>query len=306
LPLPPRWRYKLDRWRESLSSAFRSEPKQARPRLCPSCGTLVGATATRCHQCGASMNFSLAAASRSLSGLLPSQSPATYIIMAVNFLLFVVSWLRVIRLGGQLGLMSSIPGQILYPLGASMPLGYLIRDGEWWRLVTASFLHGGLLHIATNTWGLMYVGPQVEEAYGSARYLFIYVFTGVFGFLASSFTGHFSVGASASLMGLIGVMLAMTSRHGGAYSRMIRSQLILWVGYTFVAGFMFAGVDNTAHIGGLAAGYLLGRVMEDREPISAQERQGAYALGWLAGIVVIASFVFMLMNYFRIVGQPVA
>ena len=69
MPLPVRWRYKLDRWRSQIAAMFHSEPKTLRPRLCPACGTLVGATATKCHQCGASMTFSLAAASRSLSKL---------------------------------------------------------------------------------------------------------------------------------------------------------------------------------------------------------------------------------------------
>ena len=66
MPLPVRWRYKFDRWRSQIAAMFHSEPKTMRPRLCPACGTLVGSTATKCHQCGASMTFSMAAASRSL------------------------------------------------------------------------------------------------------------------------------------------------------------------------------------------------------------------------------------------------
>jgi rhomboid protease GluP len=270
--------------------------------MCPACGTLVGTTSTRCHECGASLNFSLAAVSKSLSGLLPAQSPATYIITGFNFLWFVVSLMATMKLSGQLNLMGGISGIVSDRMGASRPLVYL--DGQWWRLVMAVFLHGGLLHIAMNTWVLLDVGPQVEEAYGSARYLFLYVFTGAAGFLVSSFTGHFSVGASGALLGLIGAMIGITSRRGGSYMQMIRAQLIRWVVYMVVIGLIIPAIDNAAHMGGLAAGFLLGRVMADREPTTANERKQAYALGWLAGLVVAASFALMLMNYFRTAGQP--
>ena len=302
MPVPLRWRYKLDRWRDSLAGIFRSQPQERRPRMCPACGTLVGSEARKCHECGANLTFSLAAASRSLSGLLPTESPITYIIVGLNFLLFVVSLLATMRLsqesGGQgLNLFGGINGLVLDRLGASRPL--VLINGEWWRLVMAIFLHGGILHIAMNTWVLMDIGPQVEEVYGSARYLFLYVATGIAGFLASAITGHFSVGASGALMGLIGLMLAITTRRGGAYMQMIRGQLIRWVVYILVLGFVVSGIDNAAHLGGLAAGFLLGRVMADREPMNATERKRAYVLGWAAGLVVVASFAAMLAHYFR-------
>ncbi len=302
MPVPLRWRYKLDRWRDSLAGIFRSQPQERRPRMCPACGTLVGSEARKCHECGANLTFSLAAASRSLSGLLPTESPITYIIVGLNFLLFVVSLLATMRLsqesGGQgLNLFGGINGLVLDRLGASRPL--VLINGEWWRLVMAIFLHGGILHIAMNTWVLMDIGPQVEEVYGSARYLFLYIATGIAGFLASAITGHFSVGASGALMGLIGLMLAITTRRGGAYMQMIRGQLIRWVVYILVLGFVVSGIDNAAHLGGLAAGFLLGRVMADREPMNATERKRAYALGWAAGLVVVASFAAMLAHYFR-------
>ena len=302
MPVPLRWRYKLDRWRDSLAGIFRSQPQERRPRMCPACGTLVGSTARKCHECGANLTFSLAAASRSLSGLLPTESPITYVIVGLNFLLFVVSLLATMRLsqesGGQgLNLFGGINGLVLDRLGASRPL--VLINGEWWRLVMAIFLHGGILHIAMNTWVLMDIGPQVEEVYGSARYLFLYIATGIAGFLASAITGHFSVGASGALMGLIGLMLAITTRRGGAYMQMIRGQLIRWVIYILVLGFVVSGIDNAAHLGGLAAGFLLGRVMADREPMNATERKRAYVLGWAAGLVVVVSFAAMLAHYFR-------
>ena len=297
MALPLRWRWKLERWRDSLVRIFRPQAQPARPRLCPTCGTLVGATATKCHECGASLTFSLAAASRSLSGLLPTESPITYVTLGINLLLFGVSLLATMRSTQSLNLFGGISGFVLDRLGACRPLPYM--QGEWWRLVMPIFLHGGLLHIAMNTWVLMDVGPQVEGVYGSARYLFLYVVTGAAGFLASSATNHFSVGASGALMGLIGLMLAITTRRGGTYMQMVRVQLLRWVAYIFIIGFIIRGIDNAAHFGGLATGFLLGRVMADREPMNPTERTRAYALGWLTGLVVAASFAFMLWNYFH-------
>src|SRR3989442_13741912 len=101
---------------------------------------------------------------------------------------------------------------------------------------------------------LMQLGPALEEVYGSARYLFIYVFTGAFGFLLSAFTGHFSVGASGALLGLVGAMLAITTRRGGAYMQDLRSRLISSVVILFVLGFSrFMQRNNWAHVGALAA-----------------------------------------------------
>jgi rhomboid protease GluP len=297
VPLSLHWQRRLERWRNSLTGLFRSSSASGRPRLCPACGTLVGSSATKCHECGASLSFSLAAASRSLSSLLPTESPVTYIVLGLNFLLFGVSLLITLRITQTFNLLGSISGFVLDRLGACRPLPLL--GGQWWRLVMPIFLHGGVLHIAMNTWVLMDLGPQVEEVYGSARYLFLYLATGAAGFLTSSVTGHFSVGASGALMGLIGVMLAITTRRGGAYMQMVRGQLLRWVVYILVFGILVRGVDNAAHLGGLAAGFLLGRVMADREPVTAAERQRAYALGWLAGLVVVASFAAMFVHYFR-------
>jgi len=88
LPLSIRWRYKVDRWRSQLAGMFRSDPKQMRPQLCPACGTLVGATATKCHQCGASMRFSFAAASKSLGRWMPQTSPVTYAMLTICCVMF--------------------------------------------------------------------------------------------------------------------------------------------------------------------------------------------------------------------------
>ncbi|MGA8104815.1 MAG: rhomboid family intramembrane serine protease, partial [Candidatus Acidiferrales bacterium] len=119
------------------------------------------------------------------------------------------------------------------------------------------------------------------------------------GYLVSSFFGRFSVGASGSLLGLIGVMLALTTGRHTAGMQMLRSQLIRWLIYIAVMGVLMPQIDNFAHIGGFAAGYALGRIMLDRAPADAAERKRAYALGWLAGAAVMVSFGFMVMYFLQ-------
>jgi membrane associated rhomboid family serine protease len=307
MPLPTRWRYKLDRWRREIAGKFQSRSSAApRPRICPACGTLVGAHATRCHQCGASMTFSMAAAGRSLSKLLPETTPLTYIILAVTSVLYVVSLLASMRRsgfappgGGLLGMIfgfGAINNLILIRMGESLPLYFNLHQP--WRLVTAIFLHGSLLHIGFNMWALMTLAPLVEELYGSGRFLFIYVVTGAAGYLASSSMGNNSVGASGALLGLIGVLLAMTMGRQSAGLRMLRQQLISWIIYLVIFGFLVRGIDNLAHAGGFVAGFALGKLMADRKPADLTERRRAEVLGWTAAAVIAASFVLMLINYF--------
>ncbi len=198
--------------------------------------------------------------------------------------------------GGGLSILWGMGGETTYRLGASF--GPAIFYGhEWWRLVTAMFLHGGLIHIGFNMMALMQFGPALEELYGSARYLFLYVVTGAFGFLVSAWFGNLSVGASGALLGLVGVMLAITSKRGGSYMRELKSRLITSVAILFMLGFSGMGMDNYAHGAGLVSGFALGKLFADRQPMNAAERRTAYALGWLAGIVIVASLALMILHY---------
>jgi rhomboid protease GluP len=191
--------------------------------------------------------------------------------------------------GGGFGALfdfGGINGEVLQRLGASMPLPYNVAQP--WRFVTAVFLHGSLLHIGFNMWVLMDIGPMVEELYGSARFLFIYVATGIFGYVVSSFFNNMSIGGSGALLGLIGVMLAVTI--GRRSMQMLRRQIITWLIYIAIFGLFFHGIDNYAHAGGFVAGFLLGKIMADRAPVSAEERKRAHFLGWASALLVVASF----------------
>jgi membrane associated rhomboid family serine protease len=272
---------------------------QPRPKICPSCGNLVGTVATRCPQCGASVRFSLAAASRSLGRLMPTAAPATYAILTVSCLIFAASFLATFSKNGGIGMggggflgilnFGAIDSNVLMRLGASLP--WFVNAQQPWRFVTAIFLHASILHILFNMWVLMDIGPQIEELYGSARFLFIYVVAGIGGYVVSSFFGHFSVGGSGGLLGLIGVLLALTTGRRSIGMQMLRNQMLRWLVYIVIWGFLFPGVDNMAHLGGFATGFALGKILMDRPPASPEERKRAYAMGWGAALVVVASFV---------------
>lgn len=290
---------------------FQSKEKQRRPGLCPACGTLVGTSATRCHQCGANLTFSLAAISRSLSKIMPVTAPVTYFILSVCCLLYGISLLLTMRAGfptapqggGMLSMLfgiGSIASPVLERLGASLPLfqpAHFPSDySQPWRLITACFLHANLMHIVFNMWVLVDLAPAIEELYGAPRFFFLYTACGIGGYLLSGFLGHFSIGASGAIVGLIGVLLAVTYRRGGAGMQQLRSQVYRWIIYLVLWGLFFPGVDNMAHLGGGITGFILAKFMLDRAPATAGERKRAYALGWTAAIVVFASFGFMIFT----------
>ncbi len=305
MPLSPHWRWKIERWkRQYFGWLFEEEREEMpRPQICPSCGQLAGVNAKRCPNCGASMKYSLAAASQTFSRFLPETSPASYGILFFCCALYGISLLLTLRsgvhVGGGLLNFGGISNRVLMMLGASLPLQYILYFGQAWRFVTAIFLHASLIHIGFNMWVLIDIGPIVEEVYGSPRFLWLFVVTGTIGYMASSFIGYMSIGASGALLGLIGALLAVTMKHKqSATAQMVRSQLIRWLIYIAILGFLPGlHIDNAAHLGGLVAGFLMGWVMMDRPPVNPAERKKAYALGWLAGAVVVVCFAFMLLQF---------
>ena len=302
MALPYRWQWRVEKWKNAMRGFF-GGGQQPRPKICPACGTLVGISATRCHECGTSLRFSLVAMGKSLGGTIGGETPVTTLVLILNLLLFGISLVATNQgSNGGPNLFSGISGRVLFQLGARQSIAIL--SGEWWRLVMPMFLHAGLLHLGMNSLFLVDIGPQVERIYGSARYLFIYVLTGICSFIASTAWNFWmyqgfgiGIGASGALAGLIGVMWGMITGRGGSYAREIRAQMIRMTGYLVVMALLPIGIDNAAHFGGLAAGFLLGKLLADREPMNAREFKRAYALAWLAGAVVVASFATMLLHF---------
>jgi len=214
-------------------------------KVCPYCNERVGPRAVERRDPGAIMG-----------GFIPHARFVTMIILTVNFGLFLATVVFSERLG-QGGGFLSVDGRTLFAFGAKLREA-IIAGGQWWRLVTAGFLHGGLLHIGMNSWVLFDLGAQVEQVYGASRLIVVYFLATVFGFLLSTFwTSALSVGASAGIMGLIGAMIALGvhNRHSSAGTA-VRGMYVRWAVYILIFG-MLPGlhIDNAAHIGGLAAGF---------------------------------------------------
>jgi rhomboid protease GluP len=179
---------------------------------------------------------------------------ATSVILGINIVVFVAE----LALGGS----TSIP--VLIRMGAMVPA--LVAEGQYWRLVTALFLHVGFLHLAFNLFGLYLFGNLIESVLGSARFIAIYLVTGVCASAASyafSPPGTAAAGASGALFGLLGAWLAFNLRRRSLSLAQgnIQSALML-IGLNLALGFLLPGIDNTAHLGGLAAGVVAGFAAE--------------------------------------------
>ena len=157
-------------------------------------------------------------------------------------------------------------GTDLVALGANERAAVLA--GQSWRLLTSMFLHGGFLHLALNAWGLYQLGTLFESWLGSTRMLGTYFVTGIAGSLASiAWTQVPSVGASGAIFGLLGGLIAFLLRRHAALSpqgKSILSQLVMWAVINVFFGLQTPGIDNAAHLGGCAAGFLLGLLLRER------------------------------------------
>jgi rhomboid protease GluP len=220
------------------------------------------------------------------------------VLVGLNVLMFAATLARTMSNGGGGGasILWGMSSEALFRLGENIP--FASHLSAWWRLVMAMFLHGGLIHIGFNMMVLMDIGPIVEEVYGSARFLFLYLMTGICGSLMSAWQGRGpSVGASGAILGLIGVMIAITMKRGGRSMEVLRSRLIRWVVSIFAMGLLMPGIDNWGHLGGFLGGFALGHVFVDREPINPAERKLAAMLGFLAAMLIVASFAAMIMHF---------
>lgn len=157
--------------------------------------------------------------------------------------------------------------EVLIRLGANHP-GLVLQEGEWWRLVTSMFLHGGLAHLFLNGWALYQLGSLFESWLGSTRLVVTWFVSGIAGSLASIlFTQSLSVGASGAIFGVLGALIAFLLRRRDALNagaKGLLGQLVLWAGINVVFGFSVPRIDNAAHLGGFAAGFLLGLILRPR------------------------------------------
>ena len=273
---------------------------EAASRMCSACRALIPAAARVCPECGEVPGRRVSrGASRLLENMIPGVVSISSGILTANVVLYAFSLMVWSHLDQTLP-PDMRPGAwnlALIALGANVP--NLVIQGEVWRLLTSVFLHGGALHLLFNSWALLSVGPLIEEIYGKRKYIFIYVTTGIGASFVSTMwrAGSWTpgIGASGALFGLIGLAAVWGWRHGGRVGQGIRAQMIQWALYVLVLGFLFR-FDNAAHIGGMISGALMGLIVTDRESSPGAMRVWE-ALGWLCGLLVVASFLIVAVRY---------
>src|SRR5262245_2197780 len=229
--------------------------------LCPYCGRLTNADARTCLVCGR-RNPGLWGFAGPLRSLLRRRrfTDVVTVVCAVAYLLsLLIDPASVFRPRGVLPDFAPSSSALL-ALGATG--AWPMRAGRWWTLLTAIYLHAGILHILFNLLWIRQLGPAVEELYGPARTAVIFTISGVAGFaLSNAVDIPLTVGASGSIFGLLGAIVAYGRRRGGTFGAMVLRQYGVWALVLFAFGFFMAGVNNFAHaggfLGGLACGYML-------------------------------------------------
>ena len=234
-------------------------PTGTRGILCPRCRKFISADESECPYCGLRRPGAQRALQSGLSFLFSVD--LIKVIISVNAVLFILSLLiNPTSLG-----LSMNPLTLLSPSDRSlMIMGAtgtwpINTYGSWWTLVSASYLHGGVLHIFFNMVALMQLGPFVLSAFGSYRFILLYTVTGIGGFLLSYLAGiPFTIGASASICGLIGAILYYGKSRGGFFGDLIYRQAMGWTVGLVLFGLLIPGINNWAHGGGLLSGLLTG------------------------------------------------
>ena len=234
--------------------------------ICTSCGVLVGVNDPTCYNCGRRNPglWGFGPALRALGtdlGFINFVTAATIVLYALSLILS--------RQGFQI--MMEPRSLILYLLGASGSIP-VIGEGRWWTLLTAGWLHGGILHIFFNVMWIRQLGPEIARMYGAGRMVIIYTVAGVLGFALSTVMGllpipffgaPLTVGASASIFGFLGALVHYGKRTGSSHAREAGLQYALFMG---IMGFVIQGVDNAAHLGGFVGGYLASMILDPLKP----------------------------------------
>ena len=261
----------------------------SKPRMCPHCRAFVDSNAKTCSYCGNDLPMTAGRRIRREDRVRRAGTQigfTTTILLLINAGIFAASWILTTRLAGGSDLLGSIDGSVLLMLGGKFSPSILLH-GEWWRLVTANFLHGGLMHIAFNTMSLFNLGRVAEEVFGTPRFIVLYLATGVSGFIASTlWSTSLSIGASASVCGLLGALYAYGRI---SFNSQLQSIGKRWIIFIAIFGFLFPAIDNAAHFGGLVAGFGLAYVCGI--PGADKTKEGLWR-GLASGLSVVTLFAF--------------
>jgi rhomboid protease GluP len=264
--------------------------------LCPSCGKLVGVNDDVCLNCGR-RNPGMWGLTSVLRNLGKDMGFVQVVIVGTAFLY--VAMLVVdpqsIRMGGLFSLGAPSQESLLrFGAAGAVPVFLLHR---WWTLLSAGWLHAGILHIGFNLYWIRSLAPETAELYGASRMVIIYTVSSFMGFLASSAVGYFlpflggamlTVGASAPILGLLGSLVYYGRRAG---SSIVGRQAWSYALFMIIFGFLMPRVDNWAHLGGFAGGYLGGMLVDPLKPETGNQTALAVVCLALTVASIVASLV---------------
>ncbi len=251
-------------------------PTQA--TLCPFCRGLNSAGEKRCYRCGRPLPGRLSSGAIGfVQGALGGEAPITRLLIGLCLVVFALCFASDRRLpffSGQFSMSTTLRfGSLVGSLGAAEP----------WRYLAAVFVHYNVLHVAMNAWSLRAVGPAAERQFGKARFVLLFVLSGVIGFVVSDhwYSGMSppTAGASGAIFGTFGSVLgvAFARRDPNWKQILIQNAVSL-----LILGLMFP-VNNAAHAGGLAAGALLGFAFTKE----SRKLKLDLPLGLIAGLLVV-------------------
>jgi rhomboid protease GluP len=274
--------------------------------VCPSCGRLVGVGDPQCFNCGR-RNPGLWGFTQ-LFQRLGRDLGFGSIAIGVCLVLYVISLVidpSQIGMGGLFGLLSPSEKALgLLGWSGAVPV---FDHGRWWSVLSAGWLHGGLIHIGFNMYWLHMLSPATAHIFGPGRSILIFVGSSVAGFAVTSGVLYvnvfylglagplrvvglagapYTVGASAAIFGWIGALIYYGRRTGGSQ---LRQQLLGFVIPMFVLGLLIPGIDNWAHIGGFGGGYLLAKWLDPMKPERIDHMVAGLAALALSLLAVLAS-----------------
>ena len=200
----------------------------------------------------------------------------TYILIAINVLIFILQMLGVIT-SSQFGMNAE-----------------LVKKGEYYRIFTSAFLHGGVLHLLCNMYSLYIVGTQLETVLGKVKLLVIYLISILASALLSGVINGgavMSVGASGAIFGLLGALLYFGYHFRLYLGNAILYQILPVVLINLFIGFSTPGIDNWAHLGGLAGGYLAGMIVGVKGKSTKSDRIN----GTIVSIILYGFLIYMLL-----------
>ena len=243
--------------------------------VCTSCGSLVGVRDEQCLNCGRRNPglWGFAPVLRSLGNDLGFVQLVMWGCGALYIGSLLLSGNSIGFSGGVFGILApSGPSMFVFGASGSLPVFVYHR---WWTVLSAGWLHGSLLHIVFNMMWVRDLGPAVADVFGAGRMVIVYTVAGVCGFALSSIAGayippipllrgaQFTLGASASIFGLLGALVHYGRRTG---SHLVRSTALRYAFFMGVFGLIMPGIDNFAHAGGFAGGYLAALALDPLKP----------------------------------------